>query len=385
MLSIGLAACSSNDENSELKVADLTKIDKKFEPDVLWSQSVGDGVDHYYSRVKPVIAYDKVFSVSREGDAYAFDLKTGNTLWHTDLSDLNNERAFYESRKSALINGGPAAGIKKVFMGSENGEVFALSAETGKLDWQGKIKGEVITPPTIDEGILVVNSASGILKAFNASNGEDLWTIEQTVPPLTLRGISAPAVAAGGVIVGSAAGVVNVYILQGGQQGWTAEVGEPDGPTELSRVIDIDSTPLVMGDTVYSISARGHLAAIELRTGRVLWKRKYSSYRQLAVSGNTIFLTDVKGHVYAVDRVNGLEKWSQLLLTNRNVTGPALVGNYIVVGDFEGYLHWIDQESGDIVSRYQVDSSGVYTTPTVDNNILYVQARNGDLEAIATP
>ena len=169
--------------------------------------------------------------------------------------------------------------------------------------------------------------------------------------------------------------------------GWIIfeEVGEYSGPTELSRVIDVDAAPVIYAGTVYSISARGNLVAIELQTGRLLWKRKYSSYRQLAVTSDTIYLTNVKGHVYAVDRVNGLEKWSQLSLTNRTVTGPALTDKYLVVGDYEGYLHWIDRQSGEIVSRYNIDGSGVYATPTVKNNILYVQSRDGDLEAIATP
>lgn len=384
VISLSLLACSSKEENPETKVAELVDIEEKFEPEVLWDTSTG-GVGDYFSRIKPVAAYGKIFSVSRDGDAVALDIESGDVIWEKDLSDINGERSFYESRQSALINGAPATGIKKVFFGSENGDVFALNAETGELDWQSKIKGEVLTTPAIDEGILVVNSASGVMKAFNASNGEDLWQIEQPVPPLTLRGLSAPTVSAGGVIVGSSSGTLDVFIINTGQQGWTVEVGEASGSTELGRVIDVDTKPLVYGDVVYAISARGNLAAIELRTGRLKWKRKYSSYRQLSISGNTIFLTDVKGHIYAVDRLNGLEKWSQLSLTNRNVTGPVAVGEYIVVGDLEGYLHWVSQETGEIVARHNVDGSGVYTTPTIKNDIIYVLSRDGDLQAIKTP
>jgi outer membrane protein assembly factor BamB len=103
------------------------------------------------------------------------------------------------------------------------------------------------------------------------------------------------------------------------------------------------------------------------------------------MNGNTLYLTDIKGHVYAIDRSNGLERWSQLLLTNRGVTGPAVLEKYLVVGDFEGYLHWLDQETGEIVARYELDSSGIFSTPTVAEDILFVQSRDGDLQAIATP
>lgn len=385
MMSAGLAACSSTDDEIDPnEPAELVDIQAKFEPKVAWDNST-EGVGDYYSQLRPVVAYDKVFTASRAGDAYAFDVSTGKKVWHKDLSDLDNERGFFSARSSALISGGPTAGINRVFLGSENGKVYALEADNGELIWQGKVKGEVIAAPAFDQGSVVVNTSSGIIKTFNASNGEDGWQIEQEVPALSLRGISAPTTMAGGVLVGSADGLLTVYILEDGQQGWTVEIGEPTGSTELERVIDVDAAPIVYDDKVYVISARGHLVAVDLRTGRTLWKRQYSSFSSVAIDGNNLYLTDVKGHVYAVDRLNGLEKWSQISLTNRRVTGPAVVGNYVVVGDFEGYVHWLEQGSGDIVARHHVDDSGLHSAPVVANDLVIVQSRDGDLEAIKTP
>lgn len=383
MLVAGISACSSTDEEEDAnKIAELTEIEQKFEPKVIWSESVGSGVKSYFSRIKPTIAYGKVFTASREGDAFALDQATGKELWSVDLSDLDNNRGFFEGRVPILLNGGPIAGINRVFIGSENGDVFALDAETGELAWQNEIKGEVIAAPAIDSGVLVVNSASGILKAFNASNGEEVWSVVQDVPALTLRGTSTPVMAGGGVLVGTAAGELTVYILEKGQQGWTAEVGEPTGATELESVVDVDIAPVVYGDKAYAVSSRGNLVAVELRTGRILWKRKYSSYRQISIDGNTIFLTDLKGHVFAIDRNNGLERWGQLSLTNRGVTGPTVDGDYVVVGDYQGYVHWLDQETGDIVARHYVDGSGIFTEPSVEDGVVYAQTRAGNLQAI---
>ncbi len=383
MLVAGLSACSSTDDEEDInKVAELTEIEQQFKAKVLWDKSVGSGVKSYFSRIKPTIAYGKLFTGSRDGDTYALDAETGEEVWSRDLSDLAGERGFFDSKVPALLNGGPVTGINKVFYGTENGEVFALDAENGEISWKGKIKGEVISAPAIDSGILVVNSGSGILKAFNAKDGEEVWSVIQDVPALTLRGNSSPVMASGGVIVGTATGELTVYILEKGQQGWTAEVGEATGSTELEGVIDVDSSPIVYGDKVYSVSSRGNLVAIELRTGRVLWKRKYSSYRQLAIDGNSIFLTDAKGHIYAIDRNNGLERWSQLSLTNRGVTGPSVDGDNIVVGDYQGYLHWLNQETGEIVARHYVDGSGIYVEPTSVDGIVYAQTRAGNIQAI---
>ena len=386
LLSASLLACSSNDdEDPSTKVAELSDLENAFDVEVLWDRSVGDGVDDYFSRLKPIVAYNKVYSASRMGDVIAFDKDSGKKVWQADLSDINNERSFWDSRISAKVAGGPTAGLNKIFLGTESGKVYALDAETGELVWQVKIKGEVITQPAIDSGILVVNSASGLIKAFDASTGEELWKVEQDVPALTLRGISTPVIASGGVLIGSGKGELSVYILEKGQAGWTTEVGEATGSTELERVIDVDSAPVVFGDKIYVISARGNLVAIDLKSGRILWKRQYSSFRQISVYRNDIYITNTSGHVYALNRINGIERWSNMELTNRSVTGPAVVDNYIVVGDFEGYLHWLDQETGEIVSRHKVDGSGIHSTPTVVDDVLYSQSRDGDLQAIITP
>ncbi|GLX82445.1 outer membrane protein assembly factor BamB [Thalassotalea eurytherma] len=386
-LVLTLAACSStDDENEAIAVAELTDIEQQFEPQVVWSESVGDGIGDFFSRLKPAIAYDKVFSASREGDVIAFEEATGKKLWQINLrKPYAGNAIFFGSDESAMLSGGPVTGGRKVYIGSENGDVYAIDEATGDTVWQVKVKGEVIAAPTFENNVVLVNTVSGLLTALDAKNGEELWQVEQDVPPLTLRGISAPSAASGGVLIGTPAGELTVYILESGQQGWSVNLGEATGSTELDRVVDVDSKPLVLGETVYSVSSRGQLSALELRSGRVLWQRQYSSYRQISISRNNIYLTDVKGHVYAVDRLNGLERWSNALLTNRNVTGPAVHGKYVVVGDFEGYLHWLDAQTGDIVARTEIDSSGVYTTPTVSGGILYVQSRDGDLEAIKLP
>lgn len=385
LLSTALVACSSDEEEEVPTIAELTEIEELFEVDVLWDEGIGDGVSHYFSRLSPAIAYNKVFMSSRFGDAYAFDLETGDEIWNIDLSDIEDERGFFDDAISARISGGTVTGYNKVIWGSENGDVFAIDEATGELAWQAKVAGEVISKPALDSNLVIVNTASGVLVALDITTGEEVWKAEQAVPPLTLRGASGVAVASGGAFVGLASGEVAVFILQNGQQGWTAEIGEASGSTELQRIVDVDVTPIILGDKIYAISTNGNLAAIDLRSGRELWKRKYSSYRQLSIAGNQIFATDIQGHVYAIDRNSGLETWSQLAFTGRGTTGAASVGDYVVVGDFEGYLHWLRKSDGEIVARHEVDSSGIYNTPIVHEGLLYVVSRDGDLEVIKTP
>ena len=386
LLSTTLMACSSTDDkkDEETKIADRPDISQQFEPTVLWHESVG-GVDDYFSRLKPAVTVDQVYSANRDGDVYAYDIKSGDEKWHTDISAIEFKTGLFDHRKSAMLSGGVTAGEKNIFIGTEDGGLFALNAQTGKLVWKSQVEGEIIAAPAVDSGIVVVNTVSGVVKAFDANTGKQKWRIEQEVPPLSLRGTAAPVIASGGVLIGSAAGQLSVYMLGTGQEGWNTQIGEPTGATELDRVIDVDSAPVVFGDKIYAISSRGDLVAIDLRSGRIIWKRKYSSYRSITIDGNNIYITDVKGHVYSLDRIDGLEQWSQLSLTNRNVTGPVVVGNYVVVGDYEGYLYWLNKNTGTIVAQHYVDGSGIYATPIVVDQLIYAQSRDGDLEVIKTP
>ena len=129
----------------------------------------------------------------------------------------------------------------------------------------------------------------------------------------------------------------------------------------------------------------GQLVARKLISGEELWKRKYSAYQNVGVGANDLVLTDSRSHIYGIDRRNGSEEWSNTQLSYRNVTAPVVFGNYIVVGDGEGYLYWLDGSSGRILSMQKLDSDGLYVAPVADGDVIYVQTRSGDLVALKRP
>ncbi|MGL5486363.1 MAG: PQQ-binding-like beta-propeller repeat protein, partial [Shewanella sp.] len=142
---------------------------------------------------------------------------------------------------------------------------------------------------------------------------------------------------------------------------------------------------LILGDNLYAVSYNGNLASMELRSGRVVWSRKYSSFNELATAGLSLFLVDDHSRIYSVDRRNGLELWSNSELVNRTLTSPEVYKDYLVVGDFEGYLHFIDRSTGSIVGRIQVDSAGLFSQPLVVDDKIYVQGRSGKLAVVTLP
>jgi outer membrane protein assembly factor BamB len=382
-------------DDEELEVRRLKPITAEFTPTQLWSKDLGIGIGKYYSKLTPAVAYNKVFAASRQGVVAAFEKNSGKKMWSKDFAVYDSEgflsgvSKLWSNGVSAKIAGGVSVAYETVFFGTENGEVFALDVDTGEQKWKVTIKGEVLAAPSIDSGIVLVNTGSGFIFALDADSGEELWSAESDVPPLSLRGVSSPTAVNGGAIFGTATGRLVVNILESGQTAWEQVISAATGVTELERIVDIDSEPLVSGGTIYVISYDGTLAAVELRTGRVIWKREYKSYRSMSISGSTLFLVDVNSNLFALDSRNGVELWSQGALKKRMLTGVTPVGKYIVAGDKYGYLHWFDQADGKLVARLEVggddEDESIYHSPVEDNNILYTQTRDGKLMAIKTP
>ncbi|HAR56642.1 MAG TPA: outer membrane protein assembly factor BamB [Idiomarina baltica] len=389
---LSLSACSLfGDDDEEIKVAPLQPVSQQVDTRIKWERSVGDGIGDYFSRLNPTVAYGKVFAADRQGLVKAFDKETGETLWQVNLHSLIeiNEGSddswfggLFASPFPARIAGGLVAQYNKLFLGTENGDVVALDTETGKLVWHAEVGNEVTSDPAVGDGMVVVHTTGGKVISLSADTGEQNWTFEYQTPTLTLRGASAPTIVSGGVILGDASGKASVLIGTSGQQAWTQTVGEPTGATELESLADIDANPVVVGGVIYMIAYNGELVALELRSGEVRWKRDYSSYENLLVDTGSIYLTDADSHVFGLDIQGGIEQWSNNELFGRALTGPKKVGNYLALGDFEGYLHILSANSGEIVGRMELGGDGIYAQPVSDGNTLYVQTRDGDLYAI---
>lgn len=396
---LNLTACSTISDwfadDEELEIKKLEPIQSQFTATEVWEQSMGNGVRHYFSRLKPAVGYAMVFAANRQGKVAAFEQVSGKKVWEKDFAIYSDEGFFsgvtrlWSSGVSAKLAGGMSVAYETLYFGSENGDVYALNAKTGETKWHKSVRGEILAAPAIDAGVLVVSTTSGLLVALDAETGEQLWTYESEVPPLSLRGVSAAVAAAGGAIVGTATGKLVVNILESGQTAWEQPITAPSGATELDRIVDIDSRPLVSGSQVYVISNDGTLASVELRSGRIIWKREYKSYRRLTQAGANLFLVDNDSNVYGLDIRNGVELWSQTGLKRRQLTAAEPIGDYLVVGDKFGFLHWLNQSDGQIVSRLEVggddEDEAIYSSPVVDGNMLYTQTRDGKLVAISIP
>lgn len=368
-----LAGCAS--EEDSIQMAPLPVVQSEFTPAQLWSSQVGDGVGRYFSNLSPAVAYDKVYAADRDGIVSAMDLESGKTVWSVNLGE----------EAPALLSGGITASYSKLYIGTETGELIALDEETGELVWRTQVGGEILSKPLADEGLIVVNSSRGEISAYEAETGEQRWSLSSEVPNLTLRGDSSPVSISGGVFWGMANGRLGAAFIENGNIIWQQTIASPKGATEIDRLVDVDSTPVVAGSLLYAVGYNGSLVAIDLRSGRPAWKRTYSSSTDIMVAGSYLFLITDKDYVVAVDARSGTELWTNKELEYRQLTAPVAISGYVVVGDAEGYLHWIDPTSGEFVAQQQLDDSGIAVAPmNVDDGYIVV-TRDGSISKKQTP
>lgn len=384
VMGLSVTACSSNDEDA---IPEYPEIDNKINVESVWSSSVGAGVEHYDSTLKPAVFGDKVFVASRRGTVAAFSVADGDSLWSLDLRDKDDAPLFgsishWWNDRNAKIAGGVSVGYDKVYVGTEDGEVVALNPETGEVVWRVNVKAEVLAAPVAGEGLLYVNTGGGRIFALSPDNGEVRWMHEYENSKLTLRGISEVTTAAGGVVYGTGSGHVGVLIADKGVPAWEEAIAAPKGATDLARIVDVDATPIVQDGTIYAIAYNGQLVAMDLRTGRELWKRDYASFRSMHLAENVLYIVDSQGRLYAIDTRSGGELWSSLTLYKHFVTAPTVYKNYVVVGDDEGNLHWFSRDKGEYLARDDYDSSGFYTDGVVADDKLILQTRNGEIEVL---
>ena len=345
----------------------LVEIETLVEIIKLWSKDTGKGSTKQFLKLTPSHIQGKVFVADVRGNLLAIDATSGNTLWEND-ADLS-------------ITGGPGSSKTHTMIGSEEGDVLAYASDNGDFLWQAKVSSEVLAAPQEAYGIVVVRTVDGKIFGLDANDGSRLWIYDRTVPALTLRGTSNPVITGDVVIAGFDGGRLAAIELHTGKLIWETSISLASGRSQLERMVDIDSDPVIIGNDIYVATFQGRLASVALENGRITWTRDISSYAGLTSDGNNIYITDDQSHVWALERSSGNSIWKQENLFARQVTAPATIGDLVVVGDLEGYLHWMDKSSGQFVARTQVSKNPILAPPVAVEDIIYAYSSDGTLSA----
>ena len=362
-----IVACSKSKKENIEPPAELVDFTPTASVDEVWSQGLGDGEEKLGLRQHPVLADGHLYAADLEGRVYAVDAASGNDLW--------------EIETELRLSGGPGYGEGTLVVGSLDGDVVALNPDNGSERWRAKVSSEVVATPAVGSGIVVVRANDGRMFGFNATDGERKWVYDRGLPSLTLRGNGAPLIAQGAVFAGYDNGQVVALRVEDGVQQWEQTVAVGEGRTEIDRMVDIDGEIVVDNAEVFAAAYNGQVLAIALEGGRPLWNRELSAHTGLALAGDKWLVSDSDGTVWAIDRATGSAAWKNDTLAHRWLTTPAIQGDYAVVGDLEGYLHWLSLSDGSLAARERLARDPIRATPQIADGVLYAVSTDGELGA----
>ncbi len=367
LAAIALLATACDKDKDVAPPAELVDFNPAVKVDRVWSVDTKGGDDVLRLGLRPAVEGDRVYVAGHAGDLRAIELATGRELWKAD-TDIE-------------LSGGPGAGEGLVVVGSGGGGLVAFDAATGAKRWEVMTGGEVLTAPTIASGLVIVRTVDGRLRGFRASDGGEDWSYEQPVPRLSLRGNGAPVVDGDMVIAGLDNGKVVALSLTTGELLWSTTVAPSHGRTEIERLVDIDSPVRVLGDDVFVVGYQGRVAMLARDTGQLWWGRDLSSHRGLVAAGDMLYVTTADSTVVALKRRDGTPVWSQDAMLRRGLTAPALSGDTLVVGDFEGYMHWLDAATGQLLAHGKTGGGRMTNAPIVAGDLLLLQTDSGEVQA----
>jgi outer membrane protein assembly factor BamB len=368
-----IAAGCSKDKDVE-PPAVLVNFPAKLPVKKLWNEGVGGGKKQIVLRLGlgPAVDNGVVFAASHKGEVLAASLDTGRHIWVKNLK--------------MPISAGPAAGAGLVVAGTSKGVVVALDGATGRELWRSRLNSELLSAPAISEKVVVIRSVDGRLHGLDAHNGKELWSVEQQVPRLSLRGTAIPIIAKEVAISGFDNGKVMAVSLNTGDTVWDTALASPHGRTELDRLVDMDSAVRAVGDNVFATGFQGRTAMLALDSGQIWWAHDMSSYRGLAVDDDNLYVTQSDGIVVALRQRDGSELWRNQKLKLRRLSTPVLTSTAVVVADFQGYLHWLDKTTGELVARERIAKERVTSAPVAVGDTIVVLTDGGKLAAFrATP
>lgn len=358
--SLLLSSCGIfGDKDEEAEPKELVKFQNKLKIKKLWNTKVGGDSEFLLVGLRPVGDGNRIYAASQDGKILAVDPDSGKQHWKLDLK--------------IELSAGPAVNEGVVAVASKDGYIVLLDANSGAEQWRVYVGGETLAKPLIDGDSVVVQTNDNRLVVLARFDGRQRWEIEQTMPPLTMRGASSPVMVGSSVIAGFDNGRLVAFSLDTGDIVWDSVLALPTGRSDLDRLADVDGAIVAIGQDVYAAGYQGRVASIAAESGQVLWSREISSHKGVAADWNSAYTVKDDGEIIALTRSNGAELWRNDDLLRRDPTLPTPFHTTVVVGDFEGYLHFFSGIDGGALARVRFGSKAITSAPVVVGNRLYVQ------------
>lgn len=368
LLVIFITGCSN--KSNVIPPKPLEVFIPKLNVSYLWSKNIGNGNGEQMDITLSPSVYDRnIYTTSFNGYISAVNSDNGSILW---------------SRNSKLkLTSSPLVSEEFVIVGSLYGELIALSRNNGNIVWQANLPSSLFSKPALYNNIIYTQTHDGSVTVYALKTGKMLWTQKVPAPDLMLIGNSSPIVYKDLVLVGNSSGSLWGFKLDDGQKQWDNPVALPNNGSPAAQMFDITATPIIDNETLYIATFQGNLVSFDTASGEINWQVKASIFNNLGSNYDQLFASTATGQIIAYSKKIGTISWKQDMLEGREPSAPLYTDGYVIVGDYEGYVHIFSAQTGQYLDRVKIGGNGVRSQPIAIGKKIFVQTNNGKLAALA--
>jgi outer membrane protein assembly factor BamB len=365
-MSTGISDLMITDEPIVYEKEELAALKAADRIPLKWKNKVGENeIASFYT------AYDNgaVYVTDEAGKLTKYNVATGKQEWQV--------------KSKNKFSAGVGIGEGLILIGTFKGEVLAYN-ESGHMLWQASVTSEILSPPQVQNNIVAVRTVDGRIFALDAIDGKRKWIYQGATPSLTVRSTAGITLAHGAIFAGFPGGKLVAMSLFNGNIGWEVAVSQPRGVTELERMTDITSAPVINNRLVCAVAYQGRVACFAINDGAYIWSRESSSSAGLVMDNDYVYVTEDNGVVAAYDLMSGAGMWKQSRLGSKKLTRPVIIGQYIVVADDQGFVNVLRNYDGALVARSATDGSVIHNAASVLPDGFVVQTTKGGVYAFST-
>ncbi|WP_162902219.1 outer membrane protein assembly factor BamB [Facilibium subflavum] len=367
LFAVLLSACAN--KSNDIPPKDLIKFTPKLHASYVWGRDIGNGTGKQLDvKLAPAIQNDTIYTVSFDGYVSAVNAQNGKIRWYKNTH--------------LQLTASPNISDNFIITGSLHGKLIALDTTSGKILWQSTLPSSLFSKPAIHDGVIYVQTHDGSISAYQLKDGKQLWTQKSPTPDLMLIGNSSPIYYKGLVLAGTASGSLWGFKADNGQKQWDNPVALPSGGSPAAQMVDINATPIIDNNVLYIATFQGNLISFDTQYGNVKWQKKASVFNNMSLTDNALFVSDAKSDLIAYDTKNGQIKWQKDILQGRKISAPLYYKGYVIVGDYEGYLHIFNATTGQYLDRVDIGGDGIKAQPVIANSYIAVQTNDGTLAAV---
>ncbi len=329
-----------------------------------WVASIGKSGGHLFV---PAYTYRGLVVASADGTVQ-------------ELADESGMSVVRFDAKSRL-RAGVGAGENVLALADDKGHLMVFDGG-GRQQWKADVAGEVVAPPVIAQGTVLVRTSDGRLLAYNRLDGKRKWVFQRPTPALTLRTNSSMVISRGVAYMGLPGGKMMAIEIETGKPVWESTLSQPRGSTELERIADVAGNPVIDDARICAAVYQGRTGCLETLSGTVGWSREISSAGGVALDAKHLFVADTDGNVHALDKTSGTSVWKLEKLQKRELGSPVVVSNRVLVSDAEGIVHALSSDKGELIGRFSTDGSRVISLSTLGDRAI-AQTEKGNLFSIS--